>query len=433
MQLEVFRGKGISVPMSESTRVADVCVIGLGYIGLPTAAFFARTLSFVVGVDIDTDRVNLINGGQAPFVENGLEELITEVIESGSLEARNAPVVADVFVIAVPTPVNEDHTVDLSYIRSAVDSVAPFLRGNELIILESTVPPGTTAEVEKFLYETRPDLKELSLDIAHCPERVLPGNIMAEMVSNDRVAGGLTERAAARARDLYKEFCEGEVLTTDARTAEMTKLTENTFRDVNIAFANELSLICDKLGVNVWELIELANRHPRVNILQPGPGVGGHCIAVDPWFIASAAPLESPLIQTARQVNDGKPHYVVGKVQEVITGIENPKLVVLGITFKPNVDDLRESPAVEIVNLLAQKNPTAEIIVVDPHVKNLPDELKLFPTVKHTNALPETEDADVVVLLVDHRKFGNLTLGDLGSAPLIDTRGVFEREISAHG
>lgn len=408
-----------------------VAVVGLGYIGLPTAAVLATNGVQVIGVDVRADVVDAVNRGEVPFVEPDLSVVLAGAVTQGRLSAQLAMPRADMYVVAVPTPFREDKSADLSYVDAAVDAIAPQLVGGELVILESTSPPGTTEHLARRIVAERPDLSLDGADgrpvvhVAHCPERVLPGQIMVELVTNDRIIGGLTPEAAQLARKLYAVFCKGELILTDATTAEMSKLVENSFRDVNIAFANELSLICDRLGVDVWELIELANHHPRVDILRPGPGVGGHCIAVDPWFIVAAAPEEARLIRTAREVNDAKPGHVVDRVLDAVAGLEAPRVAALGLAFKADIDDLRESPAIEVVERLATRLPQATIAAVEPHVTELPASLARLANV----TLREWEDAvpgaDVVLLLVDHAVFTEVDRSELGRARVIDTRGAW--------
>lgn len=410
----------------------SVGVIGLGYIGLPTAAILASNGVTVVGVDVSQDTVDAVNRGDVPFVEPDLAAYVRGAVSHGKLRATTSPEPAEAFVIAVPTPLTGDNEPDVSYIESAATALAPVLNGDELVILESTVPPGATRKLADVILAARPDLSldgsggKPAIHIAHCPERVLPGRVMIELVTNDRIVGGLTPEAAARAKRLYEIFCQGSILLTDAVTAELTKLVENSFRDVNIAFANELSLVADELGIDVWELIELANHHPRVNILQPGPGVGGHCIAVDPWFIVDAIPERSRLIRTAREVNDGKPEWVVGKVRDAVAGRPDLTIAALGLAFKPDVDDLRESPARKVVGDLADEFPEASILVVEPHVRELPKELANRRNVELV-PLSAAAKADVVVLLVDHSAFKSADRVALGLADktVIDTRGVW--------
>ncbi|OFN36637.1 UDP-N-acetyl-D-mannosamine dehydrogenase [Corynebacterium sp. HMSC072A04] len=415
---------------TDSRAFGKVSVVGLGYIGLPTAAFIASKGIPVVGIDVNQDAVDSINAGTVPFFEPGFGELLARVVEDGTLSAQTEQIDADAYIVCVPTPFREDHSVDIKYIRAASEALAPYLKPGALVVLESTSPPGTTEDMAKHLIELRPDLSlndedENAIFVAHCPERVLPGKIMEEMENNDRVIGGLTPRGAQLARDLYATFCTADLLLTNATTAEMAKLTENSFRDVNIAFANELSLICDRLGIDVWELIELANHHPRVNILQPGPGVGGHCIAVDPWFIVSAAPEEAKLIQTARNVNDGKPQWVIDQVLKALEGKDNPVVAALGIAFKNDIDDLRESPSLEIVKRLGVDNPQLDIRVVEPNVEALPSVLSNLSNLTKQDMEEAIAAADVVLLLVNHRQFVELDQSLLGGKTIIDTKGIW--------
>lgn len=411
--------------------ISSVTVVGLGYIGLPTAAILATNGVHVHGMDVSERTVAAVSKGEVPFVEPDLSGFVAAAVKSGTLTASTAVQEADAYILAVPTPFNADMSPDLGYVKAASEQVAPVLRSGDLVILESTSPPKTTEKVGEWIAAARPDLVDdsgvLNVLLAHCPERVLPGKIMTELVTNDRIVGGVTPEAAERARDLYAVFCDGEILLTDAVTAEMAKLVENSFRDVNIAFANELSLISDDLGINVWELIELANHHPRVNILQPGPGVGGHCIAVDPWFIVDAVPSLSRLIRTAREVNDAKPGWVIDKVREAVAAKTAPKIAVLGLAFKPDIDDLRESPALKIAETLADTFIDGSILAVEPHVEELPASLANRRNVT-LETLPEAAAAaDAVVLLVDHRQFRATNRADIevGGARLIDTRGVW--------
>jgi len=411
-----------------------VSVVGLGYIGLPTAAVMASRGIEIIGIDVNPMIVETINDGRIHIVEPGLDDLVHQVVRSGKLKAYIVPQKADVFLIAVPTPMRADHSPDLTYVEKAVRTIAPVLEKGNLVVLESTSPVGSTEQLAGWLQDMRPDLTfpqmtgdNADVNIAYCPERVLPGAVIRELVQNDRIIGGMTARCAERSRALYKSFVEGECIVSDSRTAEMTKLTENAFRDVNIAFANELSLICDRIGINVWELISLANRHPRVNILKPGPGVGGHCIAVDPWFIVSSAPEEAKLILQSRQVNDGKPRWVVDKVMDAIVRASAAKgdisVACLGLTFKANVDDLRESPALDIVAKLAGKI-SAPLLIVEPFVDALPKALAGYDNVMLSTLPDAIAKADVLVLLVDHDQFKPLTLADLAGKELVDTRGM---------
>ncbi len=407
----------------------SVCVVGLGYIGLPTAAAFATQGLQVLGVDVNERTIETINRGEAPFTEPDLGIAISGAVSLGRLVASRTPAASDAFILAVPTPFLPDRTADLQYIRAAAEAVAPVLKRNDLIVLESTSPPGTTVQLSRWLAELRPDLnwphaagEQADVHVAHCPERVLPGRIMIELVTNDRVIGGVSNRCAERARELYATFARGGLFLTDATTAELVKLSENAYRDVNIAFANELSLISDRLSVDVHEVIELANRHPRVNVLAPGPGVGGHCIAVDPWFIVSAAPEEARLIRMARSVNDSKPGHVVAEVQKVARRFKEPVIATLGLSYKANVDDLRESPAVAIVEKLAAEE-AGRLLLVEPHVDVLPSRLAgLGDLVGLAQAVTE---ADVILLLVDHDAFRAIKRPALRGKVLIDTRGVW--------
>lgn len=415
--------------MKSSPRIA---VIGLGYIGLPTAAVFAKQGVQVHGVDVNEKAVATINAGQIHIVEPGLADVVKTAVAEGHLRASTTAVAADAFIIAVPTPFLPDRSADLKFIRSAAETIAPVLAAGNLIILESTSPVGTTEQLEQWLAELRPDLSfpatagdAAEVQLAYCPERVLPGKIMQELVDNDRVIGGLSSRASAMAADLYRLFLKGDCILTNARTAEMAKLTENSFRDVNIAFANELSLICDHLGINVWELIRLANHHPRVDILQPGPGVGGHCIAVDPWFIVASAPEQARLIRTAREVNDGKPGWVVARVQQAVaaTGAaQDVTIACLGLAFKANIDDLRESPALAIARQLASSH-VGTTLVVEP---NIAQDATPVPGAELCSLNDALAAADVVVLLVDHEPFKAITRGQLEGKRWVDTRGLID-------
>lgn len=418
------------MPPSATTRRPTVAVIGLGYIGLPTAAVLASSGANVIGVDINAENVKVINRGLVPFVEPDMATTVAGVVSQGFLTATTETPHAETYIVAVPTPFVDGHKPDLSYIRDAGRQIAPLLVGNELIVLESTSPPGTTEFLAETILKVRSDLTlepnaSNSIYFAHCPERVLPGRIMIELRTNDRIIGTLNGNAGERARELYQLFCEGEFLMTDARTAELSKLTENAYRDVNIAFANELSMIADSLDINVWELIELANHHPRVNILQPGPGVGGHCIAVDPWFIVAASPDRASLIKTAREVNDAKPKFVIDKLLPQARRISSVKIAALGLAFKPNIDDLRESPARQIVGRLAEELPEAEILVAEPNINQLPVELQACQNVSLTSTESAIEHADIVLLLVDHQEFTQLDPSILAQKIVHDTRGVW--------
>ena len=409
----------------------EVVFVGLGYIGLPTAVVMANHGVRVHGVDVNASAVERIQRGEVTIVEPGLEEQLKQAVDSGRLTATTEMQHGDAFVIAVPTPFKENYEGDLTYIMSAAESIAPQLRGDETVILESTSPPRTTEKLAAKIMELRPDLSQDGADgkpivhFAYCPERILPGKALEELITNDRIIGGRTPEAARRAREVYASFCEGALLETDDVTAEMSKLTENSFRDVNIAFANELSLIADKLGIDVWELIELANHHPRVNILQPGPGVGGHCIAVDPWFIVAADRENSRLIRTAREVNDGKPKWVISKVEEACSHVESPVIAALGLAFKANIDDLRESPAMNITKDLAEHVSHATVLAVEPNVSELPKGLQGLANVEFADYQDAIERADVILLLVDHDEFKTLPATALKGKAVVDTKGLW--------
>lgn len=399
----------------------EVCVLGLGYIGLPTASLLATRGHSVLGVDVQARVVETINNGDIHIVEPELDVLVRSAVHSGNLKASLVPQEAQVFIIAVPTPFREGHQPDLSYVESATRAMAPVLKRGDLVILESTSPVGTTERVAELVSQEREDLLvdgQLQVHVAHCPERVLPGRILQELVANDRIVGGIDAESTERAAAFYETFVRGEVIRTDSRTAELAKLTENSFRDVNIAFANEMSTICQELGINVWELIRLANRHPRVNILTPGPGVGGHCLAVDPWFIVSSAPERARLIRTAREVNDDKVAWVVSRVLEKADRFKEPVVACLGLAYKPDIDDLRESPALAVTRKLAETLGAAQIRAVEPNCHEVAG-LTLY---RLEEAL---EDADIVVALVGHRPFKSIDPERLKERVLIDTVGVF--------
>lgn len=422
--------------MSKQKKISAVSVIGLGYIGLPTAAMFASRKIKVIGVDINQHAVETINRGEIHIVEPELDMVVSAAVKEGYLRATSQPEPADAFLIAVPTPFKGDHEPDLSYVRAAAEAIAPVLQKGNIVILESTSPVGTTEKMLQWMAAARPDLRfpledrvdqDIDIHIAYCPERVLPGHVIRELVENDRIIGGLTTDCAKRAADVYRVFVEGELLFTNARTAEMAKLTENAFRDVNIAFANELSLISEKLDINVWELIKLANRHPRVNILQPGCGVGGHCIAVDPWFIVNKTPQEAQLIRTAREVNDHKPDWVLDKVNAAVaafaaTGREEASITValFGLAFKPNIDDLRESPALQIAKKFAAQT-RATLLLVEPNIEILPATIATQKLVSVDDAISQ---ADVVVLLVNHREFFDIKSKLNAETRVVDVVGI---------
>ncbi|WP_407505369.1 UDP-N-acetyl-D-mannosamine dehydrogenase [Vibrio parahaemolyticus] len=416
-----------------------ISVIGLGYIGLPTAAMFASRKKRVIGVDVNQHAVDTINQGKIHIVEPDLDMIVNAAVSEGYLKATTAPEPADAFLIAVPTPFlpckeGEVPAPDLSYIEAASKAIAPVLKKGDLVILESTSPVGATEQMAAWLAEARSDLtfpqthgEQADVNVAHCPERVLPGHVVRELVENDRVIGGMSARCSERSVALYRTFVQGECVVTNSRTAEMAKLTENSSRDVQIAFANELSIICDKLDINVWELIALANRHPRVNILQPGPGVGGHCIAVDPWFIVSKTPEEAQIIHTARKVNDSKPDWVINKVKLAIAEFlqANPDktarditVACYGLAFKPDIDDLRESPAMAITQKIAEMH-AGRVIAVEPNIDAVPEKLKHVELMDFEVA---PKEADIQVLLVDHKEFkGN----PVQTGITIDTKGIW--------
>ncbi len=398
------------------------CFIGLGYIGLPTAIVAADNGVEVVGVDVNPHVVETINKGKIHIVEPGLADLAAKVVKNGWLRAQTQPEVSDVFLIVVPTPFTGDHEPDISYVEAATRNVLPFLKEGDLYIIESTSPVGTTEQMAELIFSERPELKD-KIYIAYCPERVLPGNIIHELVNNDRVIGGLNPESTDKAVEFYSRFVKGVSHKTNTRTAEMCKLTENSSRDVQIAFANELSIICDKAGINVWELIELANKHPRVNILQPGSGVGGHCIAVDPYFITSAFPMESQIIGKARELNNYKAFWCAEKTQVTMKQFElengrEPVVALMGLAFKPNIDDLRESPAKYIATKVMQGHNNADFLIVEPNIADH----KVF---KLTNYKEAYEKADIVVMLVAHNQFKELPWSD--DKVILDFAGVFRK------
>ncbi|TGX50390.1 UDP-N-acetyl-D-mannosamine dehydrogenase [Sphingomonas gei] len=407
-----------------------VAVLGLGYIGLPTAAVIARTGAKVLGVDVHQSVVDTVNSGRVHIEEIDLDGLVSGVVARGNLRASLQIEPADVFVIAVPTPFGEDHAPDIGYVLKAATNVAIVLKPGDVVVLESTSPVGTTEKVAALLAELRPDLKipghsvgSPDVAIAYCPERVLPGRILVELIDNDRVIGGVTPRCARKALQFYRRFVRGACVTTTAKAAEMTKLAENAFRDVNIAFANELSLVADHMGVDVWEVIRLANRHPRVNILSPGPGVGGHCIAVDPWFLVSAAPEQTPLIRTAREVNDGKIEHVVARATAMIEASPKARVACLGLAFKANIDDFRESPALKVALELARRFGE-RVAIVEPYAAVLPAAFDgTGAALTDIDAAIETCGAFVV--LVDHDVFRSIPLDERAEKRVYDTRGIW--------
>ena len=415
--------------------IATISVIGLGYVGLPTAALFASRRVRVIGVDVNQRTVDTINAGDVHINEPELDMLVQAAVRAGMLRATTVPEPADAFLIAVPTPFKEEHRPDLNHVRAAVQSIAPVLSPGNIVILESTSPVGTTERVVRWLAAARPDLRfpvagdeeEVDVQVAYCPERVLPGHVVREFVENDRIIGGLTPACSRRAAEVYRICVAGRMHITDARSAEMCKLAENAYRDVNIAFANELSMICDRLEIPVREMIALANHHPRVNILQPGCGVGGHCVAVDPWFIVDAAPNEARLIRTAREVNDAKPRWVEAQIrQAVATLVENGReesaivVALLGLAFKPNVADLRESPALQVAHALSLQT-TARLLAVEPNITDLPLTLRLVELADLAAAVGR---ADIVCVLVGHREFAALSPHLLAGKQILDVTGI---------
>jgi UDP-N-acetyl-D-mannosaminuronic acid dehydrogenase len=417
---------------TDKSRPLRACVVGLGYIGLPTAVSLATGGAEVIGVDVNGGVVERVNRGEAPFEEPDLSVALSGAVAMGRLSAATDLPAADAFVIAVPTPFTAERNPDLSHVTAAAKAISAVLRGGEIIVLESTVPPGTTRRMSEMIAAERPDLRmphvpasTPDVHIAHCPERVLPGRIMIEIASNDRVIGGLTPGCATRAAELYRTFCHGQLLVTDAESAEMAKLAENAYRDVNIAFANELSLICERLGLDVWEIRQMANHHPRVDILRPGPGVGGHCIAVDPWFIVDAAPDLARLIRTARAVNDGRPAQVASRIVAACRELRQPRIAFLGLSFKPNVADMRESPAISIVAQVAELADDAGILVAEPYAVKLPSPLDEFGNITLTSTERALDDAEIVALLVDHDCFKGISKDLLGGKVVFDTRGLW--------
>lgn len=421
------------MPIDEKEMVV---VVGLGYIGLPTAAVIARAGSHVLGVDVNQHVVNTVNEGRVHIEEVDLHGLVQGAVDRGFLRAATSVEPADSFVISVPTPLRDGHQPDISYVLDAARSIAPSLRPGNLVILESTSPIGTTEKVAELLAELRPDLKvpgqcdgTPDLYIAYCPERVLPGRILIELIDNDRVIGGITPRCARKAMTFYRRFVRGACVTTTARSAEMVKLVENSYRDVNIAFANELSVIADKMGIDVWDVIALANRHPRVNILQPGPGVGGHCIAVDPWFLVAGAPEDARMIRTAREVNVAKTGYVIAEAARRIANNPDLKVACLGLAFKPNIDDFRESPALEVAASLAASFG-ARISVVEPFAATLPAAFDSTGV-----RLIDLDDAlascGMLIILVDHDLFRSVPVEERAGKLVYDTRGLWRDQPAA--
>ncbi|MGO4572276.1 UDP-N-acetyl-D-mannosamine dehydrogenase [Microvirga sp. 2TAF3] len=414
--------------------MTTVCVVGLGYIGLPTAAMLASRGFEVIGYDVNEAAVASINAGKAHFHEPDLQMLLSAAISTGRLRAQTVPAEADYFIVAVPTPFKDGKKPDMSHVEMACDVIAPFLQPGSTVILESTSPVGSTELMTARLAQARPDLSfprfkeasEAQIAVAHCPERILPGHMLRELVANDRIIGGMTDACSRRALSLYETFVTGHIFTTDSRTAEFVKLIENAFRDVNIAFANELSVICDRIGVDVWRAVELANKHPRVSILQPGTGVGGHCIAVDPWFIVDSAPEESRLIRTAREVNDRKPEYIFHRILDLADRFKNPVVSCFGITYKADVGDLRESPSLKIVMKLLEHGGV-KVLVCDPLIKSLPSAFCGSPDVSLVDADTARQEADIVALLVAHKQFRRLEFNRFLHKVVVDATGLMSR------
>ena len=407
-----------------------VAVVGLGYIGLPTAAVIARTGAMVLGVDVSRHVVDTVNSGKVHIEEIDLDGLVSGVVARGTLRASTQIEPSDVFVIAVPTPFGENHAPDIGYVLKATTTVATVLKAGDTVILESTSPVGTTEKLAEFLAQLRPDLKipghcegTPDVAVAYCPERVLPGRIVVELIDNDRCIGGITARCSRKALQFYRRFVRGACVTTTARAAEMTKLVENAFRDVNIAFANELSVIAEGMGIDVWEVIRLANRHPRVNILSPGPGVGGHCIAVDPWFIVHGDPANARLIRTAREVNDGKTDHAIARAEALIERMPGAPVACLGLAFKANIDDFRESPALKVAEHLAGRYGS-RIKIVEPHAAALPASLAATGA-ELIDVDTAIETCPVFIVLVDHEVFKSIPLGERAGKLVYDTRGIW--------
>jgi UDP-N-acetyl-D-mannosaminuronic acid dehydrogenase len=417
--------------MTVKSDFKSVSVIGLGYVGLPTAATVAARGVPVIGVDINAEAVKVINSGASHIIETDLDVILQAVVTTGKLKAVMKPEPADCFVITVPTPVLDDKRADLRAIEAAFRSIAPVLRKTSLVILESTSPVGTTENMTALLEGLRPDLtfplkhpEASDVMVAYCPERILPGHTLRELVDNSRTVGGLDKVSGHRAAEFYRIFCMGEIVETNSRTAELVKLTENAYRDVNLAFANEMSMLCTDLDIDVHEVIEFANRHPRVNILVPGPGVGGHCIPVDPWFIVEAAPERARIIRTAREVNMAKTEFVMKQVRNRADRFKTPRIAFFGLAYKPDVDDLRESPALEVVEAAA-KERLGEIVVVEPHIDELPKSLSKFSGVSLVEQARALETCDVTVLLVAHRQFKAVKRLALAEKVVIDTVGLW--------
>lgn len=399
-----------------------ICILGLGYIGLPTAAMFATHGHQITGVDVNEKVVEALNKGKIIITEPYLDIMVQAAVTSGNLRGKTTPVEADVFIIAVPTPITGDKKADMSYVISATQSIVPYLKEGNVVILESTSPTGTVKDLMCPILEKSGLKLGEQLFVAHSPERVLPGQILIELVENNRIVGGINPKSAELVRDLYRTFVKGEIFLTDATTAEMCKMMENTFRDVNIALANELAILCEKLGIDAWEVIKLCNKHPRVNIHQPGPGVGGHCLAVDPWFIVEKFPDDAKIIELARKTNDGMPLHVIDRIEEILKNIDGKKVItVLGITYKPDIDDIRESPIIHLIELLKQKG-NFDIRVVDPYVKN-------FEFLVN-DILTASKGSDLLLLGVNHSEFRNINFNAVSKAMrnrnILDTRNFID-------
>lgn len=400
---------------------ADVCVWGLGYVGLPTAAVLATRGMQVAGVDTRADVVETINAGKVHIVEPELDALVRAAVAAKTLRASTSPTVAKTHLICVPTPFADEHQPDLRHVEAATKTLATVIRKGDLVVLESTSPPKTTRDLVAARLADAGFVAGRDVFVAHAPERVLPGAVIREVVENARVVGGVTEACTERCADFYERFVKGEVHRTRAEVAELVKLAENAYRDVNIAYANELSNVCDDLGLDVWDVIRLANEHPRVNVLRPGPGVGGHCIAVDPWFIVAASPEHTPLIRAAREVNDARPERVVQQVQTLASRFRRPRVACLGLSYKPNIDDVRESPAIEVVRRLAALD-AMDLLIVEPHLQQCP-----VPGHALVEAEDALRDADIVVVLVGHRRFSRLPRELFTRPSVIDTVGLLAR------
>ena len=428
-QLAVLSEK-LGVIMTNNPSFKKICVIGLGYVGLPTAAIFASSGLNVLGVDNNPETIEAINSGKINTTEPDLDVLVNKAMVAGKFRVAHLPEPADAFIIAVPTPFTTNQTPDLSYINAVADTLAPVLAADNIVIVESTIPVGSTEHFSRRLASKRKDLtfpltddKEPDICIAHSPERVLPGQVLVELTENDRVIGGITSRCAKRAAQLYQNIVNGHCFLTTARTAELVKLAENAYRDVSIAFANELANVSETLSLDPWEVINLANHHPRVNILRPGPGVGGHCIAVDPWFIVSSAPEDTPLIQAARGVNDDRPMRVASKILQIASDLKSPKIACLGLSYKANTNDLRGSASVEVVKLLAANSYA--ITIVEPYINSLPSQLKALKNIRLGSLEEISDESDIIALLTDHQVFRELDISTFQNQILVDTRGVW--------